>query len=178
MHPTDEKELITACINNNRKAQRELYEHYAPIMMTVTLRYVGNYDIAQDVLQDAFVKVFTSLQSFSGSGLLESWIRRIVINTALEYLRNNDVLHESVELEEAISSATISETALDDISVEELMKIIASLPSGFRTVFNMFAIEGYSHKEIAQQLNITESTSRSQFNRAKALIKKKIEDLQ
>ena len=178
MHPTDEKELVSACISNNRKAQQKLYEHYAPLMMTVAQRYVGDYDIAQDVLQDAFIKVFTSLDSFTGVGSLDGWIRRIVINSALEYLRSNDILHETVELEEALTSATTTENAIDNISADELMKIIASLPSGFRTVFNMFAIEGYSHKEIAQQLNITESTSRSQYNRAKALIRKKIENTQ
>ncbi len=177
MHPTDEKKLIEACISNKREAQRQLYDRYAPLMMAVAQRYVGDHDVAQDVLQEAFIKVFTSLHTFSGVGSLEGWIRRIVINSALEYLRSNDILHESVELEEVASTATTTGTIVDDISADELLAMIATLPSGFRTVFNMFAIEGYSHKEIAQQLGITESTSRSQFNRAKALLKRKLENL-
>ncbi|MBR6758682.1 MAG: sigma-70 family RNA polymerase sigma factor [Bacteroidaceae bacterium] len=177
MQPTDEKELIEACISNKREAQRQLYDRYAPLMMAVAQRYVGDYDVAQDVLQEAFIKVFSSLHTFSATGSLEGWIRRIVINSALEYLRTNDILHESVELEEIALSATTTETVIDNISADELLATIATLPSGFRTVFNMFAIEGYSHKEIAQQLGVTESTSRSQYNRAKALLKKKLENM-
>lgn len=177
MHLTDEKKLISACISNNRDAQRELYNRYAPLMMSVARRYVGDYDIAQDVLQDAFIKVFTSLRSFSGKGSLDNWIRRIVVNSALEYLRSKDILHECIDIEDIASSVIANDSVIDEISTEELLNIISSLPSGFRTVFNMFAIEGYTHKEIAQHLNITESTSRSQFNRAKALIRKKLENL-
>lgn len=176
MHCNDEKELVKACLNGSREAQYRLYYSYAPRMMSTALRYVSDSDVAQDILQDAFIKVFASLESFSGLGSLENWIRRIVVNVALEYLRHNDVLREAVELGELYTSP-INPTVLDKFSADELMAVIVSLPPGFRTIFNMYAIEGYSHKEIAQKLGITESTSRSQYNRARALIQKKLVDL-
>ena len=145
--------------------------------MSVCIRYVGDMETAQDILQEAFIKVFTSLDMFVGKGSLEGWIRRIVVNTALEVLRKNDVLRETVGWEEVEINAAIDNTAVEKLSADELMAIIASLPSGFRTVFNMFAIEGYSHKEIASALGINESTSRSQYNRARNLIQKKIQQM-
>ncbi len=178
MHPIDEQELVAACLKNDRLAQKTLYERYARVMMAVCLRYAGDTDMAQDMLQEAFIKVFTSLDTFTGKGSLEGWVRRIVINTALEMLRRNDVLRESVDCNDADLGVVVNNTAIDKISADELMAVIASLPVGFRTVFNMYAIEGYSHKEIAQALNINESSSRSQYNRARALIQKKIEQMQ
>lgn len=177
MHCNDEKELVKACLNGSREAQYRLYNSYAPRMMSTALRYVGDGDVAQDILQEAFIKAYASLDSFSGRGSLENWIRRIVVNVALEYLRHNDVLREAVELGE-LNTSPINPTVLDKFSTDELMAIIASLPAGFRTVFNMYAIEGYSHKEIAQMLGISESTSRSQYNRARALIQKRMAELQ
>ncbi len=174
MYCKDEKKLVEACMSGNSKAQRALYDYYAPRMMSVAIRYMGDTESAQDVLQEAFIKVFTSLDTYTGIGALEGWIRRIVINVALEGLRRNDVLMGSVDLTEA-SASTVYPTVMDKLSADELMKIIASLPSGFRTVFNMYAIEGYSHKEIAEALGISEGTSRSQYNRARTLIQKKIE---
>lgn len=176
MHYNDEKELIKACIGGSREAQYQLYDCYAPRMMSMAMRYVGDGDVAQDILQEAFIKVFASLESYAGRGSLEGWIRRVVVNVALEYLRRNDVLREAVELGEVVASP-IAPDVLDKFSADELMAIIASLPPGFRTVFNMYAIEGYSHKEIAEALGISENTSRSQYNRARLLIQKKIVDL-
>ena len=177
MHPINEQELVEACLRQDRRAQKRLYEHYAPVMMAVSIRYVGDTDIAENVLQEAFIKVFTQLNSFSGKGSLEGWIRRIVVNSALEYLRHNDVLRESVDYEDIGEMPVIDSGVIEKISAEELMAVIASLPPGFRTVFNMFAIEGYSHKEIAETLDINESSSRSQFNRARMLIRKKLQQL-
>ena len=168
MQPKEEKELVAACIRNDRLAQKELYDRYARVMMAVCMRYVGDKDRAQDVLQEAFIKVFVSLPSFTGSGSLEGWIRRIVVNTALESLRKCDVMRDAAAIEDAEMR----------LSAEDLLGVIAALPPGFRTVFNMYAIEGYSHKEIADMLGISEGTSRSQYNRARSLIQKKIQEMQ
>ncbi|MBQ5751097.1 MAG: RNA polymerase sigma factor [Bacteroidaceae bacterium] len=175
MHQENELKLIKACLRNERAAQRELYDRYAPLMMAIAMRYMGNIDTAQDVVQDAFIKIFESLSQYTAKGSLEGWIQRITVNVALEYLRHTD-WSNSLDCDEVVQMPTTSLTPIEKMSADELMTIIASLPSGFRTVFNMYAIEGYSHKEISQKLHIQESTSRSQYIRAKALIQKKLED--
>ncbi|WP_455783120.1 RNA polymerase sigma factor, partial [Coprobacter fastidiosus] len=126
---------------------------------------------------EGFIKVFSAIGSFEGSGSFEGWMRRIFVNTALEYLRKNDILKESVEIDNTEVLQEVDYSAIERISADELMELIAELPPGFRTVFNMFVIEGYSHKEIGDALGITESTSRSQLTRAKRLLQKKLEEL-
>lgn len=178
MHPQGEKELVEACIRNDRRSQKELYDRYSRIMMGVCLRYVGDAEAAQDVMQEAFIKVFASLPTFTGTGSLEGWIRRIVVNTALEMLRKGDVMRDTVGIEDAGMAEYEGEGVVEKLSADDLLAVIASLPPGFRTVFNMYAIEGYSHKEIADALGISEGTSRSQYNRARSLIQKKLKELQ
>ena len=173
----NEKKLIEACKNNDARAQRLLYETFVRKMMSVCLRYAESREMAEDFLQEGFIKVFSSIQSYNYEGSFEGWMRRIFINTALEALRKNDLLKNSVELDAPEVQQEVDYTAIDKISADELMELIAQLPPGFRTVFNMFAIEGYSHREIAQALNINESTSRSQYTRAKRLLQKWIEEL-
>ncbi|WP_419484920.1 RNA polymerase sigma factor, partial [Barnesiella intestinihominis] len=128
-------------------------------------------------LQDGFIKVFSSIRSYSYEGSFEGWMRRIFVNTALEALRKNDLLRNGVELNALEPQQEADYSAVEKISADELMELIAQLPPGFRTVFNMFAIEGYSHREIAETLNINESTSRSQYTRAKRLLQKWIKEL-
>lgn len=173
----NEKKLIEACKNNDAWAQRLLYETFVRKMMSVCLRYADSREMAEDFLQEGFIKVFSSIQSYNYEGSFEGWMRRIFINTALETLRKNDLLRNSVELDAPEAQQEVDYSAIDKISADELMELIAQLPPGFRTVFNMFAIEGYSHREIAQALNINESTSRSQYTRAKRLLQKWIEEL-
>ncbi|MCP9612011.1 RNA polymerase sigma factor [Coprobacter tertius] len=173
----DEIQLIKGCKNNDSRAQRELYNTYARKMMAVCLRYSNDRETAEDLLQDGFIKVFSAIGSYTGNGSFEGWIRRIFVNTALEYLRKNDILKETVELDNPDILKEPDYSALEKISANELIELIAELPPGFRTVFNMFAIEGYTHKEIAEALGINESTSRSQFTRAKRLLQKKLEEL-
>jgi RNA polymerase sigma-70 factor (ECF subfamily) len=136
-------------------------------MMGVCLRYVRDRETARDLLQEGFIRVFTSLKSYSGSGAFEGWIRTIFVNIALEHLRRTDVLRNSVDLDQLYDTAQADETVLSRITAMELVALIRKLPSGFRTVFNMYAVEGYSHKEIAEKLHIAESTSRSQYQRAR-----------
>ena len=142
-------------------------------MMSVCLRYADNREMAEDFLQDGFIKVFSSIRSYSYEGSFEGWMRRIFVNTALEALRKNDLLRNGVELNALEPQQEADYSAVEKISADELMELIAQLPPGFRTVFNMFVIEGYSHKEI----NINESTSRSQYTRAKRLLQKWIKEL-
>ena len=173
----DESQLINGCRKGDRLAQKELYERYSRRMMGVCLRYVYDRETARDLLQDGFVKVFTSMDSFSGTGSFEGWMRKIFVNCALEYLRKSDVLRESTDLDNTAELIQPAGSVISDMSAAELMNLVQELPAGFRTVFNLFAIEGYSHKEISDMLNITESTSRSQFTRAKQMLQKRINAL-
>ena len=172
-----EQQLIEGCRKGNRLAQKELYDIYSRKMMGVCLRYVSDRETARDLLQDGFVKVFTSVDSYTGTGSFEGWMRKIFVNCALEYLRKSDVLREATDLDNTAELINPDSSVVSDLSAAELMALVQELPAGFRAVFNMFAIEGYSHKEISEMLNITESTSRSQFTRAKQLLQRKINEL-
>lgn len=174
---SDERRLIEKCIKNDRSAQRQLYEMLAPKMFPLCIRYMGDRDKAEDVLQDGFITLFSKLGSYSGEGSFEGWARKVFVNTALMSLRKNDVLKESEEIDAAWGISSDEPGVIDKMGYDELMKIISGLPSGFRTVFNMYVIEGYSHKEIGEALGITENTSRSQLMRARGLIQAKIKAL-
>lgn len=173
----DEKQLIASCKKGDRIAQKTLYDLFSRKMMGVCLRYTNDRETALDLLQDGFVKVFTNLDSYLGNGSFEGWIRRVFVNCALEYLRRNDVMRLADDLDHAAELISYNESVLEEISAKELMNEIQRLPIGFRAVFNLFAIEGYSHKEVAAMLEINESTSRSQYTRAKQLLQKRIIEL-
>ena len=172
-----EKELIDNCRKNNPRAQRALYDLYARKMMAVCMRYGRDYDTAQDLMQERFIKVFTAIDSYTGNGSFEGWVRKIFINTALEYLRRNDILRETVDIDDNEPLQEIDASTVEQMSADELMELIAELPAGFRTVFNLFVVEGYNHKEIGTMLGITESTSRSQLTRAKKWLQKRLNEL-
>lgn len=173
----DEQTLIDGVKNRNSSSQRILYETFASSMLSVCFRYVNDMEIAKDILQEGFMKIFNSIDSYQSKGSFEGWVRRIFINLSLEYLRKNDILRNSAQIDDPALDLLPDYSALDQISANELLEIIHELPPGFRTVFNMYAIEGYSHKEIANTLGITESTSRSQFTRAKQQLQKRLKDL-
>ena len=172
-----EKQLIKRCRQHDRVAQQKLYEKYAPVMLSICMRYVKDYHVACDLMHDGFITVYSKIGDFRSEGSFEGWMRRIFVNTALEALRKNDLLRNGVELDALEPQQEADYSAVEKISADELMELIAQLPPGFRTVFNMFAIEGYSHREIAETLNINESTSRSQYTRAKRLLQKWIKEL-
>ena len=172
-----EKQLIEGCKRGDRKAQKELYEMYSRKMMGVCLRYIGDRETARDLLQDGFIKVFTSIDSYSGNGSFEGWIRKIFVNCALEYLRKSDVLREAVGFDLSIDQIGFDDLIISEISASELLKLVQDLPNSLRAVFNLFAIEGYSHKEVAKMMDISESTSRSQYVRAKQLLQSRINEL-
>jgi RNA polymerase sigma-70 factor (ECF subfamily) len=140
------------------------------------MRYVNNRDTAQDVLQDGFIKIYTKIGTYSANGSFAGWMRRIFVNTALEYLRDKNSLNNNFSIEESdyLRIENSDYSVLEKLSADELLSCIAQLPNGFRTVFNLFAIEGYTHQEIAKMLNIQESTSRSQFVRARKLLQEKV----
>jgi len=174
MMTMDEKKLIDGCKKGDRKAQKALYDKYSSRMLAVCLRYVGDIEDARDVLQEGFIKLFSNIHQYIGEGQFDGWVRRIFVNCALESLRQRDILKNAVDVSDDGYSDIPDETAVEQLSAEDIMTCVKSLPDGFRTVFNMFAIEGYSHKEIGQKLNITESTSRSQYMRARKMLQKLI----
>ena len=176
MTEASEQELIDLCIKGDRIAQRALYDRLASRMFPLCIRYVGERDTAEDIFQDGFVTLFSRLDSFKGHGSFEGWARKIFVNTALMYLRKKDALKMSDEIETARNLSTDITSQMQNIGYKELMGLITSLPPGFRTVFNMYVIEGYSHKEIADMLNITETTSRTQLSRARAWLQNKIKE--
>jgi RNA polymerase sigma factor (sigma-70 family) len=165
-----EQQLIKDCLRGDRTAQRKLYELYSGKMMAVCLRYCKDRETAKDLLHDGFVKIYTHLDSFKAAGSFEGWIRRIMVNTALEFLRKQNDEGYSIGVEEAWSLSDDSIGALDRMQVEELIQLIQKLPETYRTTFNLFVVEGYSHKEIAEAMNITESSSRVYLTRARQML--------
>jgi len=165
-----EAQLIESCISGDRKSQKQLYDLYAPKMFAICLRYAKNQMDAEDVLQDGFVKLYNNLHRFRGEGSFDGWVRRIFVNTAIEHLRRKNLNTTGGDgLENTVVDR--HKNALDNLYEKDLIKTSNTLSEGYRTVFNLYAVEGYSHKEIASQLGITESTSKSQFSRAKALLR-------
>jgi len=171
----EEHDLIAGCKREEMWARKELYERYAGTMLSICVRYVSDKDMARDVLQDGFYKVFTNIGDYSGTGSFEGWLKRIFINTALEELRKKRFLPIINEYEENVEDA--GESVFEKLSADDLHRCIAGLPDGFRTVFNLYAVEGYSHAEIAKMLQIKEVTSRSQFMRARQMLQKKVQEI-
>jgi RNA polymerase sigma-70 factor (ECF subfamily) len=163
----EEKRLINDCLLGDRIAQKKLYEQYSGKMMGVCLRYCKDKETAKDLLHDGFLKIYTHLDSFEGKGSFEGWMRRIMINTALEYLRKQNDEGYSTNIEEAFTLTNGDYGILEKMQAEELIRLIQKLPDSYRMAFNLFVIEGYSHKEISKILNITESSSRVYVTRAK-----------
>lgn len=169
----NEKALIEGCRKENSEAQKKLYEVFAPKMLVVSLRYSKSQLEAEDILQEAFLKVFKHIKEFKGESTLYYWIKRIVVNTALNSQRSKLYLFPMVD----VTTLNQVDDAMDlkGLAWQDLLQMIQELPSGCQVIFNLFAIEGYSHKEIAEKLNISEGTSKSQFARARALMREKIE---
>jgi len=172
-----ETELIEACRRNDRAAQKALFDRMAPKMLSVCRRYLRDRMEAEDVLVMSFTKIFERIQQFKGEGSFEGWVRRIVVNESLTFLRNNKVMYLETDLETADREPGLGflETGLE---AEDLLKLIQELPAGYRLVFNLYAIDGFSHKEIAEQIGITESTSKSQLSRARTHLQARLQTLE
>jgi len=173
-----EKEIIDGCIKNDRKMQKELYKKFASRMFSICLRYAKSREEAQDILQEGFMKVYTKINQFSGEHSFEGWLKRIFANTSITHYKTNLKYYYQDDITEIKESETLHFNADDcEYSHEELLGVIESLSDGYRMVFNLFAIEGFKHKEIAEMLGIDETTSKSQFFRARKLIQKKLLEL-
>jgi RNA polymerase sigma-70 factor (ECF subfamily) len=171
----DDETLIKACVSGNEKAQFQLFEQFAPKMMAVCLRYAENREMAEDVLQESFVKVFKNLKKFTNEGSLDGWIRRIMVNTSLDAIRKNKKRKFDSQIESISYLAPQNDFIEESLMAEDLMLIINQMPEGYKLVFNLYAIEGYSHKEIAETLGISENTSKSQYSRARAYLREILE---
>ena len=169
--------IISECLKNRRTAQKRLYDLYAAKMYGICMRYAKNYHDAQDILQDGFIAVFKYLHTFKNKGSFEGWVKRIMINTAVKHYKEK-ITHLSISIdkmeENGVSNNELKEEC-SRVELKELTEIIQTLPAQYRIVFNMHAIEGYSHKEIANTLNISEGTSRSNYLRARSILKYKLE---
>jgi RNA polymerase sigma factor (sigma-70 family) len=166
----DEKKLVNDCLHGELAAQRELYNHFAPPMLGLCYRYTKSMADAEDVLQDGFIKIFKNLHQFKGTGELGAWVRRIMVNTAINYLKNKP----GYQYELSFSDSGLHPVSDDNpeiiLNSKELADLIRQLPTGYQTVFNLYAVEGFSHVEIGRILGINEGTSRSQYARARALL--------
>lgn len=173
-----DSKLIESCIKGDRASQKAVYDRLAPRMFPLCMRYVGDRNLAEDVLQDGFLTLFTQLKNYKGEGSFDGWARKIFVNTALMSLRKKDALKMSEELDVVKGMKADVPSQGQNIGYKELMKLVMQLPAGFRTVFNLNVIEGYSHKEIGDMLGISETTSRTQLSRARTWLQDKIKKLE
>jgi RNA polymerase sigma-70 factor (ECF subfamily) len=166
-------EIIERCLSNDPRGQEAFYKAYSAKMFGLCLRYCHNYSEAQDILQEGFIKIFRSLGTLKNPEAVDSWVRTVIINTALNhYEKHIRQMEKEALLNDDMTDATIPADALSKLSHGELLRIIQGLPAGYRTIFNMHVIDGYEHKEIAEMLGISVGTSKSQLNRAKKSVQK------
>ena len=171
-------QIIEGCARHDRKAQQLLYDTYSRFLLGVCLRYASNRAEAEDILQESFLKIFFSIGDFSGTGSFKGWLRKVAVNTAITHYHKNLRYRYYVDIEEYVSMETgMADFEEDFCTADELFGILNELPAGYRMVFNLYAVEGYKHKEIAMMLKIDTNTSKSQYSRARALIRQKLENL-
>jgi RNA polymerase sigma-70 factor (ECF subfamily) len=173
-HTISESDLIKGCIEGNRQMQEELYNRFSGKMYAVCLRYANNADDAQDLLQEGFIKVFRNLHRFRAEGSFEGWIRRVFVNSSIEHFRKKSVELSKVSDKEENTIEDNDISALDQLAERDIVRLIQDLSPGYRTVFNLYVVEGYSHKEIGDLLGISEGTSKSQLARARSILQKKV----
>ncbi len=175
---SSDSDILKGCIKGRPGAQRELFEKYSPLMLGICARYAGSYDEAEDILQEGFIKIFRNISKFKGDGSLIAWMRRIMINTSIT------AYHKSLKYRYHNDIDDIRETEINDVewqdsdfTAEELQKVIQQMPDGYRMVFNLYAVEGYKHREIAEILDIDENTSKSQYSRARKWLQVRLTQL-
>lgn len=171
-----EQDLILGCLKNDRQCQKAIFDMYAGKMMTLCLRYARHHMEAEDILQEGFIKIFQNLHQYKSEGSFEGWMRRIFINLSLKNIKKMSFKNELYGIE-IVNEEFESPSVISSMSENEILNLIKELPDGYKTVFNLNIIEGFSHKEIGEMLNITESTSRSQLLKARRELQKKIFDL-
>lgn len=173
--PPHLQQIIDRCLQNDRKAQQQLYEMYAGKMLAICLRYCGDYQTAQDLMHDGFIKVFTNIGQFKNTGSFDGWMRKVMVNCSLNYYRQSQFVVDSYEETISMVDDTLQPDQLQQLGAKEIIEMIGRLPSLQRIVFNLFVIEGYSHAEIADKLQIKETTIRSNYLRARHTLQKMIE---
>lgn len=171
--PVFDRKFITACIEGDLHLQRQLYNSFSPTMFGICLRYSADYHSAEDILQEGFIKVFSRLDGFRHEGSFEGWMKRIFVNTAIEYYRKGLKFNQLSDLE-VVQDFVAEDDAFQNLLAKDLLMLIQKLPTGYRTIFNLYAIEGYSHREISELLNISVGTSKSQLARARLALQKKV----
>ncbi|MFO8054181.1 MAG: sigma-70 family RNA polymerase sigma factor [Bacteroidales bacterium] len=169
-----EKELIQRCISGEQKAQKQLYQRYAPKMWAVCLRFVKSKMEAEDVMQEGFIKVYSSLKQYNGEGSFEGWIRKTIVNTAINHYKKLCYKKNEHDIEDITLGKNIDPGVIDSMTVRELMGVVQGLPEHYRLVFNLYVLEEYTHKEISKELGISENTSKSQLARARGILQKRI----
>lgn len=172
-----EKQLADALQRGEARAQKVVYDRYAGKMLAVCVRYVANRTDAEEVLLDGFMRVFDKISQYRGEGSLEGWIRRIMVTESLMYLRRSKAWRQEIALDELTGEPDYG-WAADALDTEDLLKLISQLPDGYRTVFNLYAIEGYSHAEVAEMLGISEGTSKSQLSRARLMLQQQVKKME
>ena len=172
-----DKTFIEKLQKKDRKTQFDFYNFLSPKMYGVCIRFANNSDDANDILQEGFIRVFRHINDFRGEGSFEGWVRRTIVNTAINFYKKEKKRGYKVDLDHIKKKYVTGETAVDKMSFNELINIVRELPNGYRTVFNLNVIEGYTHKEIGKILNISENTSKSQLSRAKSALQKKLQEI-
>lgn len=167
-------QLVKNCVNGKVESQELLYRRFSSRMFGVCLRYAKNRMEAEDIMQEGFIKVFQNLKNFRNAGSLEGWVRRIIVNTAINYYKKNLKYLQTLDIDDCINNENISVESNDNINMKILLNLIQKLPEGYRMVFNLYVMEGYSHKEIAETLGISENTSKSQLSRARKVLQEKL----
>lgn len=171
-------QIIAGCIRHDKRSQQLLYDKYSGFLLGVCIRYCSDKAEAQDILQDSFIKIFFNISDYSGTGSFTGWLRKITVNTAITHYHKNLKYRYHIDIDEYVSAETgISSFEEDFFTSDELYKVLNELPSGYKMVFNLYAVEGYKHKEIAEMLGVDTNTSKSQYSRAKAVIRNKLEIL-
>jgi len=171
----DWQQILESCKKGNTAAQRQLYERLKDKMFVLCLRYANSREDAEDLLQEGFVTVFRDLHQYKGAGSLEGWVRKVILHVVLQNLRRQKHLFQTVELKNLDVEEEQEELIFEEHAAKNLIRFMQQLPPGFRTVLNLYVLEGYSHQQIAKELNISVGTSKSQLNRAKKLLKTRIE---
>jgi RNA polymerase sigma factor (sigma-70 family) len=175
MHPG--QKLVEQCKKNNLRAQKEFYELFASKMFGICIRYARNQADAEDILQDCFIKIFSKIHEFRFEGSLEGWIRRTVVNTSINFYHKKSREWENAGMEVLVKAESMLDDVIDDLSIQEMIEVLQSLPDIYRSVFNLSIIEGYMHQEISEMLGIPENTSKSYLLRARKMMQMKINEL-
>ncbi|MFC2138018.1 RNA polymerase sigma factor [Bacteroidota bacterium] len=175
---SDINDIVEGCRKKNKRAQQALFERYAPVLLGICMRYVKDKSEAEDILQEGFLKIFLNINEFAGKGSFENWMKKIIVNTAITFYHRNYKHHQNIDIDDVSEGEVITlENPEGEYNTNELLNLINSMPQGYKVIFNLYAIEGYKHKEIAEMLKIDENTSKSQYARARKWMQNKLEQL-